>query len=124
MMRHLATAALFTAGIAAAPESPARADTFTAVTERGQFISLVSGRTLNYPGVTLQVLRDGRIVGRGLGRKVSGDWQWSNDGYFCRDLYWGQRDLGANCQKVLANGGTLRFISDRGTGQSADLRLR
>ena len=122
-MRHLATAAAIATSLTVATAPSAMADAFKAVTDRNDFVSLVSGRTLNYPGVTLQVLRDGRIVGRGLGRPVKGDWQWS-DGYFCRDLYWGQRELGANCQKVLANGRTLRFISDRGTGQSADLRLR
>jgi len=122
-MRRIATAAALSLATAVLPAATAPADAFRAVTDRGEFISLVAGRTLNYPGVTLQVTQDGQIAGRGLGRPVTGAWQW-REGYFCRDLYWGTRDLGANCQQVLANGGTLRFVSDRGAGRSADLRLR
>ena len=122
MRTILSTAAIAAALVVGTPPQ-AGADAFRAVTDRSQFVSLVSGRTLSYPGVRLQVTTDGQISGRGLGIKVTGAWQWQGD-YFCRDLYWGDRELGANCQQVLANGDTLRFISDRGTGQQADLRLR
>lgn len=118
----LASIALAAAAAIGAPQTSA-ADAFRAVTDRSEFVSLVSGRTLTYPGVRLEVTTDGQIRGRGLGRPVTGAWQWQG-GYFCRDLFWGDRELGANCQRVLANGETLRFISDRGAGQQADLRLR
>ena len=53
----------------------------------------------------------------------SGDWNW-NGGYFCRDLYLSGRELDMdNCQLVEVRGDTLRFTSDRGTGDSADLEL-
>ena len=42
--------------------------------------------------------------------------QWSDDGYFCRDLYFGEESLGPNCQLVEINGSTLRFTSDKGDG--------
>ena len=87
--------------IAAAPQ--ARADSFRQVTDRSEFLDLVQGRTLKYPGVSLRVTPGGAIQGKGLGIDVTGQWRWQGN-YFCRDLYWGERDLGPNCQAVLANG--------------------
>ena len=112
-------------GIAAfsAAVQPVQADPFEFVSERGEFVELVEGRTLRYPGVRLQVTRDGRIHGSGLGVDVSGQWNWQGN-YFCRDLYWGDREIGYNCQAVLRDGETLRFVSDQGKGRSADFRLR
>lgn len=107
--------------VAAAPD--ARADTFRQVTDRSDFMDLVQGRTLKYPGVSLEVTPAGDIRGKGLGIDVTGEWRWQGN-YFCRDLYWGNRNLGPNCQAVLANGRTLRFVADEGQGQSADFRLR
>jgi hypothetical protein len=39
-------------------------------------------------------------------------------------LVWGGDDLGYNCQEVKTNGSQLRITSDKGTGDSADFRLR
>lgn len=101
---------------------PALAD-FAAVTERDGFVSLVQGRDLTRFGIRLTVSPDGQIRGRAFGRDVTGAWRWNGD-YFCRDLYWGDMDLGPNCQAVRLKGDTIRFISDQGTGQYADLYLR
>lgn len=98
-----------------------QADAFRKIDDRSEFLSVVAGKTLRYPGVRLQVTPAGAIQGTGLGIPVRGAWQWRS-GYFCRDLYWGERDLGPNCQVVLRNGNTLRFIAE--DGQSADFRLR
>ena len=65
---------------------------------------------------------DGDIRGRALGGPVNGDWRWQ-DGYFCRDLVWGERDLGPNCQMVEVKGNRIRFTSDFGRGDSADFRI-
>ncbi|MEM9248159.1 MAG: dihydrodipicolinate reductase [Pseudomonadota bacterium] len=115
--------AIMSAVVTAAP--PAHADAFEQVTDKQEFVDLVEGRTLRYPGVRLTVSRQGAINGKGLGIPVTGAWQWRG-GFFCRDLFWGERELGANCQAVLRNGlgTTLRFVSDQGSGQSADFRLR
>ena len=121
MSAAIAAAGIFVASLAAAPA--ARADTFQQVTDEAEFVQLVNGRTLRYPGVRLTVTPQGGIQGQGLGIPVTGAWQWRG-GFFCRDLYWGERDLGPNCQAVLRNGDTLRFVSDQGSGQSADFRLR
>lgn len=117
-MKH-AFALVLLMGLAA----PAGAEGFSQISEKGTFVSLVEGRQLSRMGIKLDVTRDGRIKGRAFGRDVTGAWQWQA-GYFCRDLYWGQMDLGPNCQAVKVQGRTMRFISDRGTGRYADLQLR
>lgn len=101
---------------------PVMADGFQTVRDKGTFVSLVQGKSLKRSGISLAVTPDGKIAGRALGRPVTGAWQWQG-GYFCRDLYWGARDLGPNCQQVEVQGRTLRFTSDRGAGMYADLTL-
>ncbi|MCC5962641.1 MAG: dihydrodipicolinate reductase [Rhodobacteraceae bacterium] len=111
----LATSALLIA-------APALAD-FQPVREESTFRSLVEGRELTRFGVRLEVLPQGQITGRGFGMSVGGQWEW-RDGYFCRTLEFGSSGDPYNCQLVLRNGATLRFISDQGQGDQADLRLR
>ena len=111
----LALAAICLAG-------PALAD-FQPIREEANFRALVDGRELTRFGVRLQVLPQGEITGRGFGMRVGGEWEW-RDGYFCRTLEFGQSGDPYNCQLVLRDGNTLRFISDQGQGDQADLRLR
>jgi len=108
-------------GLLAAPVA-AKAE-FAQVTERERFVSLIEGRDLTRFGIRLEVTPGGQIEGRAFGRDVTGAWRWAQ-GYFCRDLYWGSMELGANCQAVRQRGNTLRFISDQGNGRYADLYLR
>ncbi len=96
---------------------------FKKVSSKDEFLSITNGKTMNIMGITVFVTPDGKIGGKAYGREVSGAWVW-RDGYFCRDLYWGQRDFGPNCQEVRVNGNKIRFASDRGTGMSAVLTLR
>lgn len=103
--------------------TPAAADGFKQIDSKSTFVSLMNGRELTRFGINLVVTPDGRIDGRAFGRDVKGAWRWQG-GYFCRDLYWGQRDLGANCQMVKQQGRTIRFISDQGEGEFADLQLK
>lgn len=118
MIRLLIAALLV--GIAGAP---ALAEEFTTVPDRRAFLGVVSGKTLTRLGIQLDVTQDGKITGAAFGQSVTGAWTWTN-GFFCRDLAWGDRDLGPNCQIVKVDGDTIRFISDRGNGRYADLRLR
>ncbi|MBZ8117859.1 dihydrodipicolinate reductase [Roseovarius sp. LXJ103] len=123
-MRHLIS--LCIAAVIALPltfSTPAAAQDFSTVQQEDSFVSLVDGRKLTRFGINLDVTPDGRIIGRAFGRDVTGAWNW-DAGYFCRDLFWGARDLGANCQMVKIQGNTIRFISDKGTGQFADLLLK
>jgi len=96
---------------------------FTQIEKAEEFVAAINGKDLTRTGIRLIVTPEGQITGRAFGRKVSGDWRWQN-GYFCRDLNWGARELGYNCQTVARNGTALRFTSDRGTGDFADLWLK
>ncbi|MFC4667345.1 dihydrodipicolinate reductase [Seohaeicola nanhaiensis] len=95
---------------------------FAKVADAQQFRALVAGKTLTRPLIRLQVSPAGSISGTGARWEVTGSWTWE-DGYFCRDLFWGGDDLGHNCQEVQVNGKRIRFTSDRGTGPSAEFRL-
>ena len=101
----------------------ANADGFQQIQSKSTIVSLMFGRELSRFGIILVVTSDGQFDGRAFGRDVKGAWRWQG-GYFCRDLFWGQRDLGPNCQMVKRQGRTIRFISDKGTGQFADLQLK
>lgn len=93
------------------------------VEDQEDFVELIAGKTLTRPLIKLTVSPDGRIEGRGLRWDVKGSWSWQN-GYFCRDLFWGGDALGYNCQEVRMNGVRIQFTSDRGAGDSATFRLR
>ena len=95
----------------------------TTISERPDFEKLVKDKKLQRFLISLSVTGDGKIEGSAAGRDVSGDWNWI-DGYVCRTLMWGERELKYNCQKVTFDGRRLRFISDRGAGQSASFALR
>jgi hypothetical protein len=125
MPRHARFAPAIAAGILATlvVSDTAASEQFTVVSSRDTFVSLVAGRELRRFGITLTVTPDGNIRGRAFGTQVTGEWAW-DDGFFCRDLFWGDENLGFNCQLVQVNGATVRFTSDQGTGQFADLTLR
>ncbi len=121
-MKHIALS-LGVAAFSSSMPSVTMAESFERIEGRDSFLSLVKDRALTRLGIRLQVTDDGQIKGRAFGQKVSGDWKWQS-GYFCRDLYVGGDELGANCQMVQVNGNTIRFTSDRGQGIYADLRIK
>ena len=99
------------------------ASDFRVVTDRDEFVQLVNGRELRRFGIRLQVTPGGDIGGRGFGQDVWGAWEWEGP-FFCRDLGYGNTDLGHNCQLVAVRGDTIRFVADEGEGDFADFRLR
>ena len=111
------------ASIVALGCGPALAEEFDQIDEKSEFLSVVANKNLTRFGINVMVTPSGQIQGNAFGRPVTGAWQWKS-GYFCRDLYWGQRNLGPNCQAVRVQGSTVRFISDQGSGEYADLRLQ
>lgn len=119
-MRHMIVALIVFSSLGAATAAQA----FNRVTSADDFLGLVQGKRLTRLGITLVVSRDGSISGRAFGRDVTGDWDWSSDGYFCREMNFGQRLIPRNCQEVLINGTTIRFIADEGAGDRADLQIR
>ncbi len=102
---------------------PAFAEGFNRVADKASFVSLINGKALTRVGITLRVDPNGVIEGRAFGQQVTGAWRWQS-GLFCRDLTFGKRNLGPNCQVVQKNGDTVRFIADEGAGDYADLRLK
>ena len=96
---------------------------FSTVDDASEFMALVSGKELKRPFVKLEVSPEGQISGYGAAWPVTGAWVW-DDGYFCRDLFWGGDPLGYNCQQVEAAGDRIRFTSDKGAGDAAEFRLR
>ena len=120
LARHV-TAFLLAAGLSSVP---AAADAgFRKINSKTEFLEVTQNRAMEILGISVFVTPDGKIGGKAYGRNVSGAWRWQ-DGYFCRDLFWGERDLGPNCQEVRVDGNRIRFASDRGSGMSAVLTLR
>ena len=111
-----------------AVSSPAYAE-FRAVQERGEFLEIVTGRTLVLTRpfiarpIEIQVLRNGELSGEARGSVVTGVWQWTN-GRFCREMDWGGSEVGYSCQAVSKDGGTLKFVSDRGLFRTAYFEVR
>ena len=107
---------LATAGSAGAMEK---------LSDRTEFLNSLSGRslTIGLYGLSLAVLPNGIIQGRAAGRDVKGEWTWQ-DGYFCRTMVWGKREIPYNCQLVEYDGREMRFTTDRGAGDYADFRLK
>lgn len=103
--------------------SPAMADGYDRIIDRGAFVNLVSGKSLTSLGVSLTVSPSGAISGRAFGRTVTGAWTWTA-GYFCRTMQAGDKVFARNCQLVQQKGDRVRFIADKGTGAIADLRIR
>jgi len=101
---------------------PSTAVAFSEIRDQADFVDFLSGKTLRRLGISLNVAPTGNISGRAFGRSVTGSWIWS-DGFFCRELYFGTRNLGPNCQLIQVDGKTVRFISDRGTGPYADFKV-
>lgn len=111
------------AALTAMLATPAAAE-FKRVIDRDTFVALLEDRDLTRFGIRVSVADSGKIIGRAFGQRVSGDWNWAS-GFFCRDLYLnGEIIDGDNCQTVEVRGNTMRFTSDMGTGDYADLRLR
>lgn len=102
--------------------APVFAD-FAIITDRSEFVAVVEDKYLQRIFIELNISLDGQISGSAVTRPVTGDWQWK-EGYFCRSLFWGQRDLGYNCQEVSVAGKKIRFTSDEGEGDHADFTLR
>ena len=95
---------------------------FSKISSEIDFLEIIDGYTLVRPLIKLVVQNDGSISGKAAFRSVHGEWFWDN-GLFCRTLFWGERDLGLNCQLVQYNGQIVRFTADEGAGAFADFTI-
>jgi len=96
---------------------------YLVIKDKNTFIAAVKDKTLKRPLIRLEVTEDGKITGRAAMLRVTGQWTWENS-YFCRDLFWGSRNLGYNCQQVSRSGKKIRFTSDKGEGDFADFTVK
>ena len=104
----------------------AAADDYRKVSERSEFMTLLSGKNLSNRlyGVNLAVGDNGQISGTGAGWDITGSWSWE-DGFFCREMNWGGDPIPYNCQLVeVRNGNEMRFTVDQGAGDAASFKLR
>ena len=101
------------------------ATAYTKVDTQKEFLTLIEGRTLSiwYYTLRIDVWADGQIEGRALGSPITGTWFWE-DGYFCREMRWGDTEIPFNCQLVEHQNVRMRFTTDRGAGDSATFSLR
>ena len=95
------------------------------ILDRSTLLDMVSQKVLilRLFGIKLKIMEDGRIEGKAMGRDVVGDWEWQ-DGFFCRSMFWGERDVGYNCQEVSIKNKKIKFTSDRGLGASAKFLIK
>ena len=122
MRRLFKTLSLSTAAAGLLATS-ALAEGFERIEDERKFVNIIKDRDLKRFGIRLQVSDTGQILGRAFGQDVTGEWDWQN-GFFCRDLYLGGKELDPdNCQLVEIRGNTVRFTSDMGRGDSANLRI-
>ena len=121
MNAFLKVAALAVATIFAAQT----AQSYDAITDKTTFLTSIGGKNLSNRlyAVNLSVKPNGQIAGTGAGWEITGTWSWQ-DGYFCREMFWGGDQIPYNCQLVEFNGQEMRFTTDQGTGDSASFRLR
>ena len=120
-MKHLALATFL-----ATTPLPALADGFEPIKDEDTFLSLVKDKELRIflYGLRLQVLEQGTIQGSAFGSDITGTWSWQ-DGYFCREMAWGDDPIEYNCQLVEVRGeDRMRFTVDQGAGDSATFRLQ
>ncbi|TRD22247.1 dihydrodipicolinate reductase [Palleronia caenipelagi] len=100
-----------------------QANQMVRINDAKEFREQVAGRDLTRTGITMRVEPGGVLTGRAFGGRVTGRWTWES-GYFCREMRWGGRSWDWNCQAVFLGADTVRFIADRGKGDSADLSLK
>ena len=95
------------------------------ILDRLTLLDMVSQKVLilRLFGIKLKIMEDGRIEGKAMGRDVVGDWEWQ-DGFFCRSMFWGERDVGYNCQEVSIKNKKIKFTSDRGLGARAQFLIK
>jgi hypothetical protein len=95
------------------------------ITDKTAFLTTMGGKNLSNRlyAVNLAVRPSGQIAGSGAGWEITGTWSWQ-DGYFCREMFWGGDPIPYNCQLVEFNGQEMRFTTDQGLGDSASFRLR
>ncbi len=92
------------------------ADEKTRIATEQEFREIGVEKKLVYKfGEYVIVHDDGTLSGYFSGKPLSGNWSWE-DGYYCRTVSLGGKDLGHDCQIVELSGNRLNFIRKKGKG--------
>ena len=111
------------AAIILALTSPALAISGKKLNTIDEFQSRVVGKILTSSDGFVTVRKNGSIGGEVQGKKLKGKWNWQ-EGYFCRSLVWGGKNMGSACQEIRVNGKSVHFIRDQGKGSATSYTIK
>lgn len=69
------------------------------------------------------IKENGKMSGKFGGKKLVGAWNWQQ-GYWCRTIRVGGKDLGSDCQVVMASDTQMYLIRKQGKGDKSQLFTR
>ena len=103
--------------VAGVVAGPAFAE-FKKIKTEAQFQKQVVGAKISNNGTWLVLSNDGKLTGKtAKGDKMNGVWKW-NQGFFCRNLLIGKKELGSDCQVVAIDGNEVQFTREQGKGDA------
>ena len=85
------------------------------ITTEKEFRAKVVGKKLITERGNVTIQADGSLTGQLGGKEVSGEWTW-DDGYYCRSVAFGNRQLRDDCQMVTIVGKEVTFYRKKGYG--------
>ena len=85
------------------------------ITTEKEFRTKVVGKKLITDRGYALVQEDGSMAGKLGGRELTGEWTWE-DGYYCRSVALGDRQLPDDCQMVTIEGDEVTFYRKKGYG--------
>ncbi|MDD9724565.1 hypothetical protein PVV74_03755 [Roseovarius sp. SK2] len=102
---------------------PASASDFERVETKAEFDRVIVGRKAVASWGWVISQPNGTVVGQVDGEKAAGSWEWKN-GFWCRTISFGSKDMPHDCQAVFHKGSTAIFIRDKGQGDQVVLTLQ
>lgn len=103
--------------------SPAMAASFKRIKSAEDFNSKVVGQKLTSEAGFFIIEASGKISGELNKHKAVGAWKW-NQGFWCRTIKIGARDLGSNCQTIEVTQDQVKFTRDQGKGDETIFNLK
>ncbi len=99
------------------------AESWKQVRKEVDFVKILAGKTVTWPGGTGVLNVDGTTNGTLKdGSEYYGNWVW-NGRFYCRNLVIGGKARGTNCAKVEVSGNQVRLSNDKGRGRVTVLTL-
>ena len=92
------------------------------ITTEKEFRTIVAGKKLTSKAGYSINHKDGNITGNFRDRELTGTWTWE-DGYFCRSVMLGNKDLPDDCQVITVSGDKVTYIRNRGEGKGLTYQI-